>query len=34
MADPAAPLLELRSVSVVRGDNLALNEVSLRIEQG
>jgi iron complex transport system ATP-binding protein len=34
MADPAAPLLELRNVSVVRGDNLALDQVSLRIEQG
>src|ERR1700720_3687048 len=34
MADPAAPLLELRNVSVVRGDNLALARVSLRIEQG
>jgi iron complex transport system ATP-binding protein len=29
-----APLLELRNVSVVRGDNLALDRVSLRIEQG
>lgn len=34
MADLAAPLLELRNVSVVRGDNLALDQVSLRIEQG
>src|SRR5579864_7843144 len=34
MADPTAPLLELRNVSVVRGDNLALDRVSLRIEQG
>ena len=34
MADPAAPLLELRNVSVMRGDNLALDQVSLRIEQG
>jgi iron complex transport system ATP-binding protein len=34
MADSAAPLLELRNVSVVRGDNLALDRVSLRIEQG
>lgn len=34
MANAAAPLLELRNVSVVRGDNLALDLVSLRIEQG
>jgi len=34
MANAAAPLLELRNVSVVRGDNLALDGVSLRIEQG
>jgi iron complex transport system ATP-binding protein len=34
MADSADPLLELRNVSVVRGDNLALDQVSLRIEQG
>jgi iron complex transport system ATP-binding protein len=34
MADPTAPLLELRDVSVVRGDNLALDRVSLRIERG
>src|ERR1700686_2645140 len=34
MADTAVPLLELRNVSVVRGDNLALDRVSLRIEQG
>src|SRR5882757_248819 len=34
MADPGVPLLELRNVSVVRGDNLALDRVSLRIEQG
>src|SRR6266436_2745957 len=34
MSDRAAPLLELRNVSVVRGDNLALDHVSLRIEQG
>ncbi|HTA60530.1 MAG TPA: ATP-binding cassette domain-containing protein [Candidatus Baltobacteraceae bacterium] len=34
MADAGAPLLELRNVSVVRGDNLALDGVSLRIEQG
>jgi iron complex transport system ATP-binding protein len=34
MADSAAPLLELRNVSVVRGDNLALYRLSLRIEQG
>jgi len=34
MPDQAAPLLELRNVSVVRGDNLALDQVSLRIEQG
>ena len=34
MSDRAAPLLELRNVSVVRGDNLALDRVSLRIEQG
>src|SRR5258705_12760843 len=33
MSDRAAPLLELRNVSVVRGDNLALDRVSLRIEQ-
>ena len=29
-----APLLELRNVSVVRGENLALDRVFLRIEQG
>jgi iron complex transport system ATP-binding protein len=29
-----APLVELRNVSVARGDNLALDTVSLRIEQG
>src|SRR6202047_2837936 len=34
MTDLTAPLLELRNVSVVRGDNLALYQVSLRIEQG
>ena len=34
MTDLAAPLLELRNVSVVRGDNLALDQLSLRIEQG
>jgi iron complex transport system ATP-binding protein len=34
MPDRAAPLLELRNVSVVRGDNLALDRVSLSIEQG
>src|SRR5258708_24656184 len=34
MSDRAAPLLELQNVSVVRGDNLALDRVSLRIEQG
>src|ERR1700730_8451692 len=34
MTDLTAPLLELRNVSVVRGDNLALDQVSLRIEQG
>src|SRR5215472_11961881 len=34
MPDPAAPLLELQNVSVVRGDNLALDRLSLRIEQG
>ncbi len=34
MANPAAALLELRNVSVVRGDNLALDRMSLRIEQG
>jgi iron complex transport system ATP-binding protein len=34
MADPGVPLLELRNVSVVRGDNLALDRASLRIEQG
>jgi iron complex transport system ATP-binding protein len=34
MIDPAPPLLELRNVSVVRGDNLALDRVSLGIEQG
>jgi len=28
------PLVELRKVSVMRGDNLALNNVTLRIEQG
>jgi iron complex transport system ATP-binding protein len=28
------PLVELRNVSVVRGDNLALENISLRIEQG
>jgi len=30
----APPLVELRNVSVVRGENLALDRVSLRIEQG
>jgi iron complex transport system ATP-binding protein len=34
MPDRAAPLLELRNVSLVRGDNLALDRVSLSIEQG
>jgi iron complex transport system ATP-binding protein len=34
MTDRTAPLLELRNVSVVRGDNLALDQVSLRIERG
>src|SRR6202051_5268506 len=34
MADAPDPLLELRNVSVVRGDNLALDRISLRIEQG
>jgi iron complex transport system ATP-binding protein len=34
MADPGVPLLELRNISVVRGDNLALDRASLRIEQG
>src|SRR5580693_1742871 len=34
MGDRTVPLLELRNVSVVRGDNLALDRVSLRIEQG
>ena len=34
MADSTAALLELRNVSVVRGDNLALDRLSLRIEQG
>src|ERR1700758_3712686 len=34
MADAPEPLLELRNVSVVRGDNLALDRISLRIEQG
>ena len=34
MPDPAVPLLELQNVSVVRGDNLALDGLSLRIEQG
>jgi len=29
-----APLLELRNISVIRGENLALDRVSLRIEQG
>src|SRR5215469_8912872 len=29
-----APLVELRNVSVVRGDHLALDRLSLRIEQG
>lgn len=29
-----APLVELRNISVVRGDNLALDGVSLKIEQG
>ena len=30
----SAPLLELRNISVIRGENLALDRVSLRIEQG
>jgi iron complex transport system ATP-binding protein len=34
MPDRTAPLLELRNVSVARGDNLALDRVSLSIEQG
>lgn len=34
MANPGPPLLELRNVSVVRRDNLALDRISLRIEQG
>jgi iron complex transport system ATP-binding protein len=34
MSELKAPLLELRNVSVVRGDNLALDGLSLRIEQG
>jgi len=34
MPDPAAPLLELQNVSVVRGDNPALDGLSLRIGQG
>src|SRR5260370_37387005 len=34
MSARAAPLLELQNVSVVRGDNLALDRVSLSIEQG
>jgi len=34
MSDRAAPLLELRNVSVVRGDNLALDRCRLSIEQG
>jgi iron complex transport system ATP-binding protein len=32
--DQKPPLVELRNVSVVRGDNLALDRVSLRIDQG
>jgi iron complex transport system ATP-binding protein len=34
MTETSAPLLELQNVTVVRGDNLALNGLSLRIEQG
>src|ERR1700692_5067965 len=34
MADAPDPLLELQNVSAVRGENLALDRISLRIEQG
>jgi iron complex transport system ATP-binding protein len=34
MTKKAIPLLEMKNVSVVRGDNLALDRVSLRVEVG
>jgi iron complex transport system ATP-binding protein len=34
MPDLSAPLVELQNVSVARGDNLGLDRLSLRIEQG
>jgi iron complex transport system ATP-binding protein len=34
MENKSIPLLEMKNVSVIRGDNLALNRVSLRIEVG
>lgn len=34
MPELTAPLVELQNVSVVRGDNLGLDRLSLRIEQG
>jgi len=34
MPDLTAPLLELQNISVARGDNLGLDSLSLRIEQG
>ena len=34
MSEALPPLLELQNVTVVRGENLALNRLSLRIEQG
>src|SRR5262249_58521857 len=34
MPDMTAPLVELQNVSVARGDNLGLDGLSLRIEQG
>ncbi len=34
MPDLTVPLLELQNVSVARGDNLGLDQLSLRIEQG
>jgi iron complex transport system ATP-binding protein len=34
MENKSIPLLEMKNVSVIRGDNLALNRVSLRIDVG
>jgi iron complex transport system ATP-binding protein len=34
MSNKSTPLLEMKNVSVIRGDNLALNRVSLRVDVG